>query len=263
MQPIAVAGLAGMALFAALSGFGRDVRTAKPLSAQIDSVLRTAGFAINEISVSGHKLALDSDIYAALQLEVDRSILGFDVAAARNRIENIAWIAEAQVVRVFPDRLRVHVTERKPMALWRHGEQQALIDSTGRILARVAKGSTPALPVIAGTGAPEAAAELLAALELYPAIARRIETATRVGQRRWSLALSDGSVVHLPEASAREALRRLSDLDRRAGLLNRASQVIDLRRPGLVAIGPQSRRAEAATEAAPQTRIRHAHQAVE
>ncbi|MFM9943427.1 MAG: cell division protein FtsQ/DivIB [Hyphomicrobiaceae bacterium] len=261
MQPMLLAGLAGVALFVGLSSFGRDVRMATPLAAQADHLLRTAGFTINEIAVSGHKLALDSDIYAALKLETESSILGYDVVAARRRIEDIAWVAEAQVVRVFPDKLRVLVTERKPVALWRQGEQQALVDSTGRILARVAKGSTPALPVIAGTGAPEAAAELLGALELYPAIARRIETATRVGQRRWSLALSDGTVVHLPEASAREALRRLTELDRRAGLLNRPSQVIDLRRQGLVAIGPQTRRAEA--ERVPQTRVRHATQAVE
>ena len=61
------------------------------------------------------------------------------------------------------------------MALWRDGEHVALIDITGRVLARVGKGSQPALPVVAGHGAPEATAELLAALELHPDLARRID----------------------------------------------------------------------------------------
>lgn len=263
IRTIALAGLSGLALFAAMSGFGRDVRPAQPLSAQLDQLLRAAGFGINEISISGHKLALDSEIYAALKLDQEGSILGFDVVAARRRIEDIAWVGEAQVVRVLPDKLRIQIIERRPIALWRHGEQQALIDATGRVLAKVARGSSPNLPVIAGTGAPEAAADLLGALELYPAIGRRIETATRIGQRRWSLALNDGSIVHLPEASARDALRRLAELDRRAGLLNRAAQVIDLRKHGLVAVGPPTRRAAAEPTPASTARQQSSRQVVE
>lgn len=244
VSPALLAGLTGVVLFAALSGFGREVRVAKPITAHIDHLLQSFGFTINEVSITGHKLALDSDIYAALQIDRDSSILGYDVIAARKRIEDISWIAEAEVARVLPDKLRVHVTERKPVALWRNGDQQALIDATGRILARVSRNADATLPVVAGSGAPEATSELLGALALHPTLAKRVAIATRIGNRRWSLALADGSVIHLPEAASRDALRRLSDLDRRAGLLNRPAQVIDLRRQGVVAIGAQTRRAQ-------------------
>lgn len=255
---LALAGFLGAVLFAALSGFGRDVRVATPISAQLDHLLRSAGLAINEVAVSGHRLTLDQEIFAALGLETEVSILAFDVAAARARIEQISWVAEAQVVRVFPDKLRVEITERKPVALWRDGEHVALIDITGRVLARVGKGSQPALPVVAGHGAPEATAELLAALELHPDLARRIDTATRVGNRRWSLALQDGTIIHLPEASAEQALHRLADLERRARLLNRPYQTIDLRRTGLIALAPAARRASVEGPGP-----RHTRQAVE
>lgn len=246
IPPLAVAGLAGVLLFAGLSGFGREVRVATPLGAQLDHLLRSAGFAINEIAISGHRLTLDADVFAALRIDAETSILAYDVVSARKRIEEISWVAEAHVARLFPDKLRIVITERKPLALWRHGDQQALIDATGRVLARVAKGSQPSLPVVAGEGAPAAAAELLGALELHPGLAQRVESATRVGQRRWSLALTDGTLIHLPEASAADALRRLADMDRRARLLSRPYQTIDLRRAGLVALGPVPKRASAA-----------------
>ncbi len=243
---LAAAGLAGVLLFAGLSGFGREVRVATPIGAQVDHLLRSAGFAINEIAISGHRLTLDADIFAALRADAETSILAYDVAAARKRVEAISWVAEAHVARVFPDKLRIVISERKPMALWRHGDQQALIDATGRVLARVAKGSQPSLPVVAGEGAPAAAAALVGALELHPGLAQRIDIATRVGQRRWSLALIDGTMIHLPEASAADALRRLAEMDRRARLLSRPYQTIDLRRVGLVALGPVPKRASAA-----------------
>jgi len=242
---LAAAGLAGVLLFAGLSGFGREVRVATPIGAQIDLLLRSAGFSINEIAISGHRLTLDADIFTALRIDANTSILAYDVAAARKRVEDISWVAEAHVARVFPDKLRIVVSERKPVALWRHGDQQALIDATGRVLARVAKGSQPSLPVVAGEGAPAAAAELLGALELHPWIGQRIQTATRVGQRRWSLALTDGTMIHLPEASAADALRRLAEMDRRTRLLSRPHQTIDLRRVGLVALAPVPKRAAA------------------
>ena len=65
------------------------------------------------------------------------------------------------------------------------------------------------------------------------------------------LELADGTIVHLPEATARDALRRLANLDRRAGLLNRPAQIIDLRRQGIVAVGTQTRRAQAAPDRTP------------
>ena len=87
IPPLAVAGLAGVLLFAGLSGFGREVRVATPLGAQLDHLLRSAGFAINEIAISGHRLTLDADVFAALRIDAETSILAYDGVSARKRIE--------------------------------------------------------------------------------------------------------------------------------------------------------------------------------
>jgi cell division protein FtsQ len=252
LAPVLVAALLGASMFAALSDFGRDARVAKPLPQRIDAFLVSTGLTINEISVSGHRHALDSDIYAALQTETGGSILGYDVAAARRRIEQISWVAEAHVVRIFPDKLKVQIRERAPMAVWRTEKASILVDATGRHLAHVASGSAPLLPVIAGAGAPAAASDLLKALADHPALAERLQFATRIGERRWSLTLADGTLIHLPESNIVLALERLATLDRRKSLLVAAGQVIDLRRPGQVAISQSVQRQATAPGAHPR-----------
>jgi cell division protein FtsQ len=257
MVPVLVAALTGALLFAGLSGFGRDARIAKPIHQQLDGLLVKAGLTINEVTVSGHRLTLDSDVYAALRLENEGSLVLFDVAAARRRIENIPWVAEAHVARMFPDKLRIHIRERVPAAVWREAGARTLLDATGRQLARIAPNAASSLPVVTGAGAPAAVGELLKALDQHPDLAARLDVASRIGQRRWSLALADGIVIHLPETGVAAAVERLADLERRQKIASTPGQVVDLRRLGQVAVG-ESRRRHAAEELAPQRHLRAA-----
>ena len=259
LTPLLAAGLVGALLFAGLSDFGRTARLATPLAQQFDMLLQSAGLGLNEVALTGHRLTLDNDIYAALHLDRDGSLVGYDVAAARRRIEALSWVADAHIARVFPDKLKVHITERRAVAIWQQSDRSALIDATGRVLAYVANSRTAVgLPVLAGDRAPEAAAELLAGFKSHPEITRRIEMATRVGARRWSLAMSGGTVIHLPAASGRDGLGLLAELHGRTRLLDEPAQVIDLRKAGLVVVGPRIR-----TATAPRSPSRNSRAAVE
>lgn len=242
MTTLLGASLAGAVLFTGLSGFGRQVRIANPLPQQLDGLMRWAGLGVDEVWLTGHRHTLDSEIFAALDLASAPALPSYDVGAARRRLEALSWVASAHVLRVLPDKLQVRIVERTPVAVWSHLETRALVDASGRVLARLGSGLATDLPVIAGEGAPEAAAELLAALARHPAIAQRVETAIRVGRRRWTLALADGSRIHLPASSSLAALDRLAGLLGANLALNRPNQVIDLRQAGLVAIGPTAAR---------------------
>ena len=142
LTPLLAAGLVGALLFAGLSDFGRTARLATPLAQQFDTLLQSAGLGLNEVALTGHRLTLDNDIYAALHLDRDGSLVGYDVAAARRRIEALSWVADAHIARVFPDKLKVHITERRAVAIWQQSDRSALIDATGRVLAYVANSRT-------------------------------------------------------------------------------------------------------------------------
>ena len=57
----------------------------------------------------------------ALKIEQAGSILAYDVAAARQRLEKLDWVQSAQVTRALPDGLTVTIRERAPFevdAFW-------------------------------------------------------------------------------------------------------------------------------------------------
>jgi len=56
----------------------------------------------------------------------------------RSKIEEIGWVESASVHRILPNRLRVEVTERTPVAFARNGNEIALIDAHGVLLDRPA-----------------------------------------------------------------------------------------------------------------------------
>jgi cell division protein FtsQ len=229
------AGLAGTLVFAVGTGFGRHVSPTVALQGEIDKLLIAAGLGINEVSLSGHRHAADQDIFRALGAN-GRTLLSLDVEAARRRIEALAWVETAAVVRVLPDKVQVEVRERKASAVWLDGERTALIDRSGRILTHLATYVPAELPRIAGPGAPEAAAELLAALARRPRLALRVEIARRIGGRRWDLELDNGTRVRLAAQPTEAGLDRIVAFQAESSLLDRPGQIIDMTIDGAIAV---------------------------
>ena len=93
-----------------------------------------------------------------------------------------------------------------------------------------------------GDGAPEHAAQLIDLLQTYPAVAKAIEAAVRVSERRWNLRLRNGIDVRLPEENILAALTRLDDFQREHALLDRDVVAVDLRVPDrlIVRVGRDS-----------------------
>ena len=235
---LVIAGLFGGLLFAGAGGFGASVRMVEPLPLQLDHALVAAGLGINEVALTGHRYTSDADIYEVLALEKAGSIFRYDVTAARQRIETLPWVRTAHIARVLPDRLTISIEERRAVAIWEHNSRVMLVDQSGRVLANLAGGYTAqlALTRIAGTGAPRALARLLATLRPHTEFAPRLEIARRMGDRRWTLELAGGTIVHLPADREGEALLRLSRHNERSGLLEKGPQVIDLRLDGIIAV---------------------------
>ena len=176
------------------------------------------------------------------------SLLRFDVNAARRSDEGLSWVCTADIVRILPDKLRIHIEERHPSAIWEHDGRSVLVDPAGRVLASLAPEGTSTLGLtrISGAGAPRALARLVAALEPHTEILSRLEHARRVGERRWTLDLAGGLSVLLPADREGEALLRLARQHEANALLDLGAQVIDLRSDGVIAIRPNSVTAPAA-----------------
>ena len=70
-----------------------------------------------------------------------RNLVQLSLADATARVQRNPWIASVEITKELPDRLRVKITERKPVALLLAGKDLSFADADGRPIAPVA---TPA-----------------------------------------------------------------------------------------------------------------------
>ena len=209
IRPRALALIAlGLVAPVAFAGVARPLTSPAPALAEIQRLIELAGFGLAQVSVTGHRYTLDSDIFDAIDLENAHTMLAFDTRAAQDRIERLPWVERASIERVLPDRLEVRILERSPSAVWRRNGRTFLIDATGRVLAAVPPDAMLSLPRVAGEGAARKAADLHALLAEQSQAMARVEVAERVGQRRWVLRLSDGGSVQLPAHGEADAIAR-------------------------------------------------------
>jgi len=194
-----------------------------------DAAANSVGFRISEIALAGEHEFGREDILTLAGITGRSSLLFLDAAQTRARLLTNPWIAEATVLKLYPDRLRIEITERKAFALWQKGGRVALIAADGTMLEPTVPWRFASLPQVVGRGADQAAQEFLALLARYPAIAQAVEASVLVAERRWNLHLKGGVEVLLPESQPERALMTLIGLEQAKKLLSRDIVEVDLR----------------------------------
>jgi cell division protein FtsQ len=190
------------------------------------------GFAADDIRITGLVHQEPEALLSAIGVTPGGSLVGFDAGRARALLENLDWVAQATVMRKYPNRLDIVVTERQPFAIWQRDGAHYVIDQTGTAMSTLDPKRMSSLLLVTGEGAHRAAAALVNDLETVPQVRKHVLAAARVGQRRWTLFLDNGVTVALPEAGSSKALAALAKLDQAQGLLSKGIKGIDLRLPG-------------------------------
>jgi cell division protein FtsQ len=102
-----------------------------------------------QIEVTGNHIVSREAVLQQFVRDRGRSVLRIPLDARRSALEEIAWVEAATVQRVLPNRIRVELTERTPIAFLRNGTELALIDGRGVILDRP-RGEDLQFPIITG-----------------------------------------------------------------------------------------------------------------
>lgn len=90
----------------------------------------------DQIDVAGNHVVTRESLVNAFYNDRGKSVLTVPLDKRRSDIEQIGWVESASVQRILPNRIRVEVTERNPIAFVRNGGEVALIDAHGVILDR-------------------------------------------------------------------------------------------------------------------------------
>jgi hypothetical protein len=86
----------------AFAGVARPLSSPAPALAELERLIELAGYGLTQVSVTGHRYTLDSDIFDAIGLENAHTMLSFDTRAAQDRIERLPWVERASIERVPP-----------------------------------------------------------------------------------------------------------------------------------------------------------------
>jgi len=109
----------------------------------------------DQIDLTGNHIVGRESLVNIFYGDRGKSVLTIPLDKRRSQIEQIGWVESASVQRILPNRVRVEITERTPIAFVRNGNEIALIDSHGVILDRpgdmdmrfpIISGITDALP---------------------------------------------------------------------------------------------------------------------
>jgi len=234
------AGLTALALLVALVGGHRGERLAHGVAAAADNRLARAGFRLETVHVAGASPMATADILRAADIYRDEPMLGLDLAALRQRLEQVGWVKDVRVVRLLPSTLVLSVTERRPLAVWQHAGRTEVVDDQGQPIPEADPRRFSALPLVVGEGGATAAPLILPILAQRPKLMARADALVRVDDRRWDLRLKDGSLIQLPATGEEQALMQLDELDRKSGILELGFERIDLRNPDVVAVRPRT-----------------------
>src|SRR5881394_3772746 len=102
-----------------------------------------------QIELTGNHVVAREAILKQFAQDRNHSVLQIPLDARRSQLEQIPWVESASVQRILPNRIRIELTERTPVAFARNGNELALIDAHGVMLDRP-RGEHLHFPIVTG-----------------------------------------------------------------------------------------------------------------
>jgi cell division protein FtsQ len=87
-----------------------------------------------DIPVTGNRVVTVPQVLAVFAPDAGHSIFSVPLDRRRAQLEQIRWVRTATVMRLWPNRLRVNIVERTPIAFVRDGVTVRLVDDEGALL---------------------------------------------------------------------------------------------------------------------------------
>lgn len=207
-----------------------------------DTSARSLGLAVQYVSVEGVSEEVAEQVRFAALVEPGENMFRADPYLIRDRIENTRKVVNVQVHRFWPNHILILADPIQPVAMWKTGDQWAVVDGLGRVLPEQGdglKGNT--LLRVAGAGGDVAAPYLVKAFNEFPQLAARVVLARRMAGERWDVQFDTGIIVRLPrDEMMPPAVRRLAFMDRDNDILARPLEAIDLRHAEQIFLTPES-----------------------
>jgi cell division protein FtsQ len=122
----------------------------------------------DNIETAGLTKITRAQIMRVMGEDIGRNVFKVPLDDRKRQLEEIPWVQTASVMRLLPDRLRIQIVERTPVAYVRIGSRVSLIDGTGVVMEIPARTKLSySFPVITGMLASEPLSTRAARMRIY------------------------------------------------------------------------------------------------
>jgi len=124
----------------------------------------------SSIEIEGNTHVTRAELLSVFGEDVERNIFRVSLPERRAELQALPWVAHATVMRLLPNRLRVSIVERTPVAFVRQGSHIGLVDATGVLLDMPADEKMEAkysFPVVSGIVASDPLSTRAARMKIF------------------------------------------------------------------------------------------------
>src|SRR5271157_680330 len=130
----------------------------------------------DDIAISGTENVSRSQVLEVVASDIDRNIFFVPLDARKKLLEQIPWVQSASVMRLLPNRLKVIIKERTPVAFVEINSHIELIDANGVIMELPANPQTSySFPVIVGMTDGEPLSTQAARMKIYLQLVKELD----------------------------------------------------------------------------------------
>lgn len=131
----------------------------------------------DNLEVMGTEKVSRAQVMKVLSADLGRNVFFIPLAERKRQLEEIPWVESATLMRLLPDRIRVEIRERTPVAFVQIGSRIALIDAGGVVmeLPPGARGDY-SFPVIVGMKENEPLSVRAARMKLYGRLVEELDS---------------------------------------------------------------------------------------
>ncbi len=104
----------------------------------------------DNIAVSGMNNVSRSQVLDVMASDIDRNVFFVPLEQRKKQLEQIPWVQSAAIMRLWPNRIKIVVTERTPVAFVEVNSRIEMIDANGVIMDMPANQGHYSFPVILG-----------------------------------------------------------------------------------------------------------------
>src|ERR1700692_1206735 len=152
----------------------------------------------DNIEVTGMQNTTKAQIMEVMGADIGRNIFFIPLAQQKAQLEQIPWVESASVMRFVPNRLKVEIYERTPVAFARVGPRMALIDAGGTLMELSPKHKF-SFPVILGMNPGEPLSTRAPRMKVYGEMVSELDG----GGARYSQDLSEVDLADLEDVKVR------------------------------------------------------------